>query len=222
MRSLILASTLCFVATFVSANSVNIIPITGTASDGYAETLGDFSIQGVGLSLSQGLPDGSNQIGTCTVGTICHLSFTPANSDAFCSYCTSYSGGSLGSKVAEYLESSLTFTGSAFYSGGTNLLMPFAVAGTITGYELVDCVNGTSGCKLGPAEFTVHIFAQGTEDLTLYSNSGPGVPIYGANAQFSGVAAVVDTVPEPTSMLLMGTGVVCVWLKLRWGIQRHN
>src|SRR6202011_4245530 len=157
----------------------------------------DFSIQGPGLSLQQRLPDGPNEIGTCTVGAVCTLSFSPLNSNAFCGGCTYYSGGSFGSSIAEYLDPHLTFTGSAFYSGGSTLMMPFIVSGTITGYELVNCITGTSGCTLGPKVFTVRIFRYGTENLTLYSNSGPQVPVYGSSATFSGFATV-ETVPEPT------------------------
>lgn len=214
IRSVALAGVLCFVGPLASANSVDTIPITGTAADGFALTAGDFSIQGPGVSLYQGLPDGPNQIGTCTVGAVCALSFSPLNSAAFCGTCTYYSGGSVGSSVAEYLDPHLTFSGSAFYSGGNTLLMPFVVSGTITGYELINCINGISGCTLGPKEFTVSIFGSGTEKLTLYSNTGPQVPIYGTNATFSGLATV-ETVPEPTSLVLTGSGLVWVWLKLK-------
>jgi len=92
--------------------------------------------------------------------------------------------------------------------------MPFIVSGTITGYELVNCVNGTSGCTLGPKEFTVSIVGSGTEKLTLYSNSGPQVPVYGTYATFSGLATV-ETVPEPTSLVLTASGLVWVWMKWR-------
>jgi hypothetical protein len=219
VRNVVLAVVLCFVGALASANSVDTIPITGTAADGFAQTAGDFSIHGPGLFLYQGLPDGPNQIGTCTVGAVCTLSFSPLNSAAFCGGCTYYSGGSFGSNIADYLDPHLTFTGSAFYSGGSTLQMPFIVSGTITGYELVNCFSGTSGCTLGPKEFTVRIFGSGTETLTVYSNfSGPQVPVYGANATFSGFATV-ETVPEPTSLVLTGSGLVWVWIK--WKVRNR-
>ena len=42
--------------TLVSADSLNSIPITGRAYDGFATSSGDYAIQGPGLSLFQSSP----------------------------------------------------------------------------------------------------------------------------------------------------------------------
>ena len=165
IRGIALAGFFCFTSVVASADSIISIPVTGIADKGFAQTLGDFSIQGPGLSLFQGLPDGNNSIGTCTVGTVCDFSFDIGSSAPFCTYCTFYSSGSLGNKVAEFLDPSLLFTGTAFYSGGESLTVPMTLTGTIIGYKLVNCSNGF--CDLGPRVFTLSIVGHGTGQVTL-------------------------------------------------------
>jgi hypothetical protein len=88
--------------------------------------------------------------------------------------------------------------------------MPMTVAGTITGYELLNCTNGTN-CTLGPQLFTVHISGTGTAQLTLSSDT---YIIQGANIAFSGTAT---TVPEPVSLILTGTGLAGILVKRKVG-----
>ncbi|MFZ1138726.1 MAG: PEP-CTERM sorting domain-containing protein, partial [Candidatus Sulfotelmatobacter sp.] len=174
-------------------------------------------IQGPGLSLSQALPLGPVlAIGYCYQGGVCNFGFTPLSSFDICGFCTGYSSGSLGSKTADYLDQNLRFTGgSAFYPiDGYTLLMHFTVAGTVTGYELVNCSGGI-GCSLGPKEFTVQIFGQGTEEIYLTPYNFVAA-VTGVGAAFSGTATVVPAtvVPEPTSLVLTGTGLLWVWTKV--------
>jgi hypothetical protein len=70
IRSVILLCLACFIGTLASANS---IPITGVGFKGQPASNGccyngDFTIQGPGLSLGQGTPDGPNSIGSCVGG----------------------------------------------------------------------------------------------------------------------------------------------------------
>jgi len=207
-RGIALAGFVCFISVLASANSISSIPITGSAAKGFAQTEGDFSIQGPGLSLFQGLPEGSSTIGVCNVGTLCDFSFGIGSSAAFCTYCLGYSSGSLGNQVADFLAASLLFTGSAFYPGGESMPVPMTLTGTIIGYELVNCSNGVA-CSLGPRLFTLQIVGNGFGQFTL-QQFGISSNIYGGISNFTGTAMVT---PEPISLVLTGTGLVGVWMR---------
>src|ERR1022692_4599617 len=57
-RSIQFAGFLLLVSSVVLADRINGIPFTGSATQGFAQTEGDFKINGPGLSLTQSLPDG--------------------------------------------------------------------------------------------------------------------------------------------------------------------
>lgn len=205
IRSVMLLCLACFIGTLASANS---IPITGVANKGQSPGCcfnGDFTIQGPGLSLGQGTPDGPNSIGSCVVGTVCNFSYSIGSTAAFCT-CPGLSGGSLGTKTADFLDSSLIFTGSAFYPGGTTITVPMTFSGTIIGYQL-NC--GNFGCSLGPVVFTLHLTGSGITTVTL-QNFGSSSSINGVFTNLTGTATVV---PEPISLVLTGTGLVGVWVR---------
>ena len=201
----------CLIVSLAFAGSVT-IPITGTASKGSAITLGDFNINGPGLSLIQGLPDGPGTIGLCHTGSVCNFSFTiNASGSAFCQYCLFYDSGSLGSQKAEFLVPNLTFTGSALYAGGSSISVPMTVSGTIVGYELVNC-SGETNCSLGPVAFELSIVGQGTGKFTMQSETGSVSVILGVQNSFTGTATVV---PEPISAVLAGTGLAGILIKTK-------
>src|SRR5690349_12422041 len=77
-RVVVLLCLVCFVPTLASANN---IPVTGVGFKGQPASNGccyngDFTIQGSGLFLMQGTPDGPGVLGSCTAGTVCNFSYT--------------------------------------------------------------------------------------------------------------------------------------------------
>jgi hypothetical protein len=154
----------CLMATLAFADSVHSIPISG---DGYKGQLysccaeGDFGISGPGLSLRQGTPDGPTSIGVCNLEQVCDFSYSFGSTAEFCGYCNFFSGGSLGTKTADFLDVFMTFQGSAFYPGGSSTTVPMNVSGWVVGYQLVNCNSNGSGCSLGPVEFRLRIVGTG-------------------------------------------------------------
>jgi hypothetical protein len=194
--------------TLASAGSVNSIAITGTAYDGFATSSGDFIIHGPGLSLIQSSPGGPSFIGICDLGSLCDFTFSSGNLGAFCTYCSLYSSGTFGNKVAQYFFGGLTFsTPAVVWNGQPVMNLPLTISGEITGFELLNCNQGL-GCTLGPQVFDLKIAGQGTGAFQM---NDAGL-ILGVTASYTGTATSVQTVPEPISLLLMSSGVAAIGL----------
>jgi hypothetical protein len=215
-KNLILAGfVFCILSSFASANS---IPISGVtffgAPGGNCCFNGDFSIAGPGLSLEQGTPDGPNFLGNCAVDTVCNFSYSIGSVAAFCTYCLGFSGGSLGTKTADFLDPLLTFTGSALYTGASSMSVPMIVSGTVIGYELLNCAPGSgNSCSLGPIVFDLHLSGSGVGTITFITFIPGTSEISEISTSFTGTATVA---PEPTSFWLMGTGLAGLLLGKRW------
>ena len=103
-RISMLVLLLCIFTAVVSATS---IPITsGSAQYGFAISLGDFEMEGPGLSLFQSTPQGPSTIANCEVGAVCDFSIGIGSDAEFCMYCSGMSAGTLGNKTAEFLSPS--------------------------------------------------------------------------------------------------------------------
>jgi hypothetical protein len=125
-------------------------------------------------------------------------------------YCLGLTEGSLGNKTVQFLDPLLSLTGSAYYSGESSLSVPLILVGTITGYELVNCDPAGSNCSLGPKEFTLHIVAKGTGQISFLPDGTYPALITGMTINLTGTAT---TVPEPISLVLTGTGLAGVWIR---------
>jgi hypothetical protein len=213
-KMLVLLMLVCALCGLASANS---IAITGTAYEGYAEYNGDFNIQGPGLNLFQATPDGPSSLGLCNMGSSCNFGFTIGSTSNFCTYCLNLSGGSLGSTAVQFLDTSLIFHGSAVWNGQYNLNVPLTISGLIIGYELINCESGGVGCSLGPEEFVLKITAKGIGDFTV---NQAGL-IQGVTVTLSGTASP-SPVPEPVSLVLTGSGLVCIWLSKKGRVRNSD
>jgi hypothetical protein len=171
--------------------------ITGTAIYGEAY-LSDFVIGGPELRLRQNSMDGPAIIGECTVGADCTLSLgLPALVNCF--YCKGNSEGSFRGAVADLLKQDLTFKATGVVDSDGQATMHVNIAGTITGYQLLDqpgstdCSVSSYNCVLGPAVFRLRISGHGTGEVQgIFPYSPTDVWLVGISMSFSGVAHVEE------------------------------
>jgi hypothetical protein len=124
---------------------------------------------------------GPSSIGGCTLGSLCDFTFHSTDSPYFCSYCPFYASRTLGTKVAEYFEGTLAFSGSAIWTGQSTLNVPLSISGVVAGFELLNCDQGAN-CTLGPQVFDLKIVGEGTGQFDIAETG----LIMGVNANFRG------------------------------------
>jgi len=172
----------------------------------------DFILSGPSFFIHSGFNGGPAVIGFCTTGTLCTIPLQniPANSVGVGS-----SGGTVGGVTADTLVGVLTFSSFSFTAEpDVDNNGPVTVTGDITG--CVDAI-GTCNTDVGSQVFHLQISGSGTGSVGGIP-VGEDVPIHGVEYTFSGTAT---TAPEPSSLLLLSSGLVVFAAIRRWHLLRR-
>ncbi len=181
------------------------IAISGTAGMTSAVEA-RFQLSGSGFTAQSSTIDWRSPVLVCAQNSTCDVTLqVPASLD-FQGIFPDTSSGSLNAVPADVLGGGLTFTGSVFIPPATintpvAFTVPVTLTGSISGYRLVDC--GPGGCALPDLVWNVAVSGTGRLDLSGFGGP-PQDAFVTAGYTFTGTATPT---PEPSSWLLLGTGL---------------
>jgi hypothetical protein len=192
---------------------------TGEAS--YGDDSEEFFLSGPSFTIHSAFPGGPGGArGECSQGTLCTIPAqfigTPAE--------FGLSGGTVGGVKADIFGSGqgLTFSGFSFTAGTDSPFGsgPMTFTGDLTGYvfDPPGCEVGVSCTGVGPQVFDLQLSGSGTGTATGIPRQDGTDLIIEYNYTFSGMAT---TAPEPSSLLLLSSGLIALVAIRRWHLLRR-
>lgn len=214
---------LCFLSGSAVADSFT---FTGTAS--FGNDIISFFLSGPSFSINSAAPTGpASVLLFCSQGTQCDIpdQFIQTTPSYFSSP-GDFSGGTVAGVTADTLGSGegLSFSGFSFTTGA-NRSGPVTFSGDLTGYVFLPlgCELTQTCTKIGPQVFNIQLSGTGIgtafgED---FGDGQFGITQLNYTFQGTATATVTPVVPEPSTLLLLSTGLTGLAAIKRWHLLRR-